>query len=107
MSLTDDGARPHHLASLAPRVARGTDLIQPAKGRRQVFSLGQGTLSSRLACAIEIKDHPGVSRSIHQASGLLLVGVGREGAALEIVEKEGTEGFDRFRCQRRQKARER
>src|SRR5437660_8015502 len=54
VGLTDDGARPHHLASLAPRVARGTDLIQPAKGRRQVFSLGQGTLSSRLACAIDI-----------------------------------------------------
>ena len=90
VSLADDGAGSHHLPALAPGVARGTDVIQPAKGRRQVFSLGQGTLASCLACAIDIKDDPGVPRSIHQASSLFLVGVGREWAAEQIVAKEGT-----------------
>src|SRR5579875_1696961 len=46
VGLADDGARPHHLASLASGVARGTDFIYPAKRRRQVFCLGQGALSS-------------------------------------------------------------
>jgi hypothetical protein len=39
VGLADDGARPHHLPALAPGVARGTHLIQPAKGRGQVFAL--------------------------------------------------------------------
>src|SRR6266566_5444470 len=41
VGLADDGARPHHLPTLAPGVARGTDVIQPAKGRRQVSVWGK------------------------------------------------------------------
>ena len=65
VSLADDRARSHHLPTLAPPVARGTDLIQPAKSRGQLFSLRQGTPSGRLTCAVNVKDDPSVSRSIH------------------------------------------
>jgi hypothetical protein len=64
VGLADDRAGPHHLPTLAPPVARGTDLIQPATSRGQFFGLGQGALASGLSCAIEIKNHPCVSRSI-------------------------------------------
>ncbi len=40
VGLTDDRARPYHLPTLAAPVARRTDLIQPAKGWRQVVALG-------------------------------------------------------------------
>src|SRR4030095_5738959 len=40
VGLTDHCARPHDLPTFAPPVTRGTDLIQPAKSRWQVFSLG-------------------------------------------------------------------
>ncbi len=40
VGLADHGARPHDLPSLTPGVAGGTDLIQPAKGRGKVFTLG-------------------------------------------------------------------
>ena len=40
MSLADDRARPHHLLALAPGVASRIDLIQSAKGRGQVVTLG-------------------------------------------------------------------
>src|SRR5712692_2269755 len=51
---------------LPPPVAGGTDIIQPAKGRGEFFYLGQGALAGRLTRAIDIKDHPCVSCSIHQ-----------------------------------------
>jgi len=40
VSLADDRARPHHLLALAPGVASRIDLIQSAKGRGQVVTLG-------------------------------------------------------------------
>jgi hypothetical protein len=75
MSLRNHRARPDDLPALAPRVARGTDLIQPAKGRGQFFCLRQGALAGRLARPIDVKDHPAVSCSIQQTSALPLVGV--------------------------------
>ena len=107
MSLADDRARPHHLPTLAPRVARSTHVIQPAKGWRQLVGLRQSSLAGRLPRPIDVKDHPAVTFSIHQLSGLLLVGVvgsvggGREWATLEIIKKEGAESFNRRFCQRR------
>jgi hypothetical protein len=47
--------------------------------------------------AIDVEHGPGVSRSIHQPSGLLVV---REWASEQIIEKECTQGFDRFLGQR-------
>ena len=85
--LTDDGASPHDLPALAPPVARSTDVIQPAKGRGQGFCLGQGALPGRLTRPIDVKDYPGASCSIHQASGLLLR---HKRATEQIVEKEHT-----------------
>src|SRR5712691_5059270 len=67
MSLADDGARPYHLPAFASGVAGSTHLIQPAKRRGQIFSLGQGALAGGFSRAIHVKDHPGVSRSIHQS----------------------------------------
>jgi len=55
-------------------------------------------LPSRLPRAVDVKDHPAVSRSIHQPSGLLVVG---EWASQQIIEKEHAQGFDRFLRQRR------
>ena len=104
VGLTDDGARPDDFPPLAPRVARSTDVIQPAKGRGQVFGLGQGALAGGFPRAIDVKDHPVVSRSIHQAPGLLARW--REWAAEQIIEKERAQGFDGLLGQRRQKARE-
>jgi len=54
-------------------------------------------LASGLTGAIDIQDHPRLSRSIHQPTRLLVirvVGVGREWAALEIIEKERAQGFN-------------
>ena len=100
MSLADDGARAHHLPPLAPPVARRTDLIQSAKGWGQVLALRQGTLASGFTRAIDVKDYPARSCSIHQAPGLLLMGGIGEGAAEQIVKKEGAQGFNGFLRQR-------
>jgi hypothetical protein len=110
MSLADDGARPDHLPALASGVAGSTHVIQPAKRRGQVFSLRQGARAGGFSRAIEVYDHPGVSRSIHQSPSLLLVcvvGVGREWATEQIIEKERPQGFDGGLGQCRHKARKR
>jgi hypothetical protein len=62
--LTNDRACPHDLPPLAPRVARSTHVIQPAKGRRQLFGLGQGALTGRFSRAINIKEDPRIPSSI-------------------------------------------
>ena len=77
--------------------------------RGQSFCLGQGALAGRLTRPIDIKDHPGVSCSIHQAPGLRLVGVVgvvQERATEQVIETERAQGFDGCFGQRRQKARE-
>jgi hypothetical protein len=71
MGLTDHSAGSHHFPALAPGVARGTDVIQPAKGWRQLLGLGQGALTGGFARAIKIKDHPRVPGSIRQPARLL------------------------------------
>jgi hypothetical protein len=48
--------------------------------------------------AIDIKDYPAGSGSIHQPSGLL---VGGEWATLEIIKKERAQRFNGCFCQRR------
>ncbi len=47
VGLADNGASSHHLPPLAPFVARRTDVLQPAKGWRQVFGLRQSSLRGR------------------------------------------------------------
>ena len=96
----------HDLAALAPPVAGGTDIIQPAKGRGEFFYLGQGALAGRLTRAIDIKDHPCVSCSIHQTPDFPGWRLIRERAAEQIIEKERAQGFDWRLGQRCQKARE-
>ena len=53
VGLADDGARPYHLASLAPGVASSTHVIQPTKGRRQLVGLRQRSLAGCLPRAID------------------------------------------------------
>jgi hypothetical protein len=98
MDLTDDGARSHHLPTLAPGIASRTHIIQPPKRWGQLFGLWQGPLPGRFPRAIEVKDHPRLPCSIQQLSGLL---VGGERTTREIIEKEGAQGFDRLLGQRR------
>jgi hypothetical protein len=106
VGLADHGPRAHHLPALAPRVAWSTDIIQPAKGGRESFALGQSALTGRLSRAIQVKDHPGGSGSIQQIPGVWFVRAAPKRAAEQIVEEEGTQRFDRLRGQRGQKARE-
>src|SRR5581483_3906651 len=102
VGLTTDGPCTDSLPALAPPVARGTHVIESAKGRRQVFGLRQRSLARCLTCSITVKNHPGVSRSIHQSPGLLLR---HDRTAEQIVEKERASGFHGFRCQRCQTGR--
>ena len=101
VGLTDDGARPHDLPALAPRVARGTHVIQPAKGRRQSSVWGK----ARWRAASRVPSMSKTTQSFPVRStrppGLLLVRVVREWATLEIIKKERAQGFDRRLCQRR------
>jgi len=48
-------------------------------------------LASRLPCAINVKDDPGVSRSIYQPSGLLVVG---DRTTQKVIEKQRAQRFD-------------
>src|SRR5260370_40311080 len=75
MSLRNNRACTDDLPTLAPGVASSTHVIQPPKGRGQVFSLWQRTLTGRFTRAIKITDQPLAARSIHHAPGCLL---GRE-----------------------------
>ena len=93
MSLRNRCARANNLPALAARVTRRTDLIQSTKGRRQGLSLGKRALAGGFPRAVDVKYHPGVSRSIHQSSRLLVV---REWAAQQIIEKERAQSLDRF-----------
>jgi len=85
VSLTDDGAGTDNFPSLAPRVTSSTDVIQPSKGRWQLFCLGEGALAGSLTGAIDVEDYPRGSLSIHQAACLLLL---RERAAEQVIEKQ-------------------
>src|SRR6266516_255303 len=104
VGLTDDGAGTHDFPSLAPGVARGTDLIQPPKGRWQFFCLGKRALAGSRTSAIDSKDNPRSSLSIQQATCLPLFG---ERAAERIIEKQRAQGLDWCLGQSHQKARER
>ena len=86
-----------HLSAFASSVARRTDVIQSAKGRRQGVSLRKRTLAGGFSRAVDVKHHPGVSRSIYQPSRLL---VGRERARKQIIEKERAQSLDWFLRQR-------
>ncbi len=57
MRLQKRGAGAHHFPSLAPLVARSTDLIKTTMRRRQRWEVGKGSLASRLFGAIDIHDH--------------------------------------------------
>src|SRR5947209_4072545 len=104
MSLRDDGARPDHLPTLAPRVARRTDLLQATLCWRQRFCLWQGPLAGGLPRPIDVKDDVCVACSIDKRACVsLCVQRARE----QISEKERAQGFGGLRGQARQKARER
>jgi hypothetical protein len=90
VSLADDSPRPYHLSALAARVSGSTDVIEPTKRRGQIFGLGQGALTGRLPCPINVEDHPGVSRTIYQPAGLL---VGREWPIEQIIKEQAAQGF--------------
>src|SRR5947209_12361965 len=101
MSLRDDGARPHDLPTLAPPVARSTNLSQATLWWRQVLCLWQGSLPSGLPRPIEVYDHVVVASSIEQLAGVpLFVQRTRE----QIGEKERAQGFGRLPGQAGQKA---
>jgi hypothetical protein len=55
-------------------------------------------LAGGLPRPIDVKDHPGVSCSIHQFSSLL---VGSEWATKQIIEKKRAQRFNGRFCQRR------
>src|SRR6266566_4851922 len=101
VSLRDGGSGTDDFPPFAPSVARGTDLIQPAQGRRQIRVLGQGPLAGGLSRAIDIKDESGLSLSIHKLASLPLWA---QRAREQIVEKERAQGFDGLWGERRQKA---
>ena len=48
VGLADNGAGTNHFSPFAPGVARRTDVIQPPKGRWQLFCLRQGSALGRL-----------------------------------------------------------
>ncbi len=83
--------------SLAAPVARSTDLIQSAKRGRQLVGLGKRALAGGFTCAVNVKDGPGVSRSIYQSSRVLIV---RKWTSEQIIEKEHAQRFDGFLSQR-------
>src|SRR5579859_5062530 len=97
VGLTNDGSCSYPLSTLAPGVARGTHVIQPAKRRGQIVDLRQGALTDRLTRAVNVKDDPGIACWIQQASHLLVVS---KRATEQIIEKEGAQGFNRRLGQR-------
>src|SRR5207249_4966610 len=101
VGLQDGGAGTNDLPTLAPGVARGTDLIQATLGSRQLQVLWQGALAGYLSGAIDIKDKSGLAHAIQQLTCLPLL---RERARKQVVEKECAQGFGGRRRQRRQKA---
>ena len=90
--------RPDDFSPLAAAVARRTDLIQSAKSGRKIVGLGKSALAGSFPCAINIKDDPGLTCSIHQPSRLL---VGRERTAQQIIEEECAQRFNGYLRQRR------
>ncbi|HEY1351158.1 MAG TPA: hypothetical protein VGF67_16180 [Ktedonobacteraceae bacterium] len=104
LSLRHRGPRPDRLSACAARVSRRTHLVQSTKRGRQVVGLGKRALAGGFPRAIDVEHGPGVSCSIHQSPGLLVVG---ERASQEISEKKRAQGFDRFLRQRRSQTRER
>jgi hypothetical protein len=64
-------------------------------GRGKVFTLGECARARGFTRPIKVKDHPGVSCAIHQASGLLLAGGRGEWATLEIGKSTGCVGLRR------------
>jgi hypothetical protein len=86
MSLRNGCARPNHFPTLAPKARqehRPHPTIDQAGGRSSVW--GKAAYAGGLTGAINVEDHPGVALSIHQPSGLLVVG---EWASEQIIEKE-------------------
>src|SRR5258706_6159867 len=71
MGLQECRAGADHFATLAPRVARCTDLIKTTMGRGQLRTLRQGTLSCSLSGAVQIEDHPALSLPIPQPTSTL------------------------------------
>ncbi|MFL5657381.1 MAG: hypothetical protein ACJ8CB_24770 [Ktedonobacteraceae bacterium] len=91
VGLRDNGARPDDLSTLAPGVARSTDLIQATLWGRQFLYLRPRPLPSGLPRPINVKDHAGVAFSINKGAGVSLCG--KPGAPADRRER----GCARFR----------
>jgi hypothetical protein len=74
-------------------MGKASRLILQARGSSSVC--GNARLSGCLPRPIDVKDHPAVSCSIHQPSGLL---VGEERATEQILKKEGAQAFNGRFC---------
>src|SRR5579883_976554 len=85
MRLRYRGPRPDHFPALAAPVARGTYLIQPARGWGKVIRLRKRTLPSRFPRAVDVEDRPAPTCSIRQTPSLL---VRSEWTAQQVIEKE-------------------
>src|SRR5205823_11984235 len=68
MRLQKRRAGAHHFPSLAPLVARSTDLIKTTMRRGQRWEVGKGSLASRLFGAVHIHDHILLVATIPQAA---------------------------------------
>src|SRR5258708_38394722 len=101
MSLEHSCTSPDNFPSLASRVARGTQRAQTPRWRRPIHCLGQGTLAGRLSRAIDVEDEEVVALSIPQSAWLFLF---HERTSQQILQKEGSQGFDRSLVKRGEKA---
>ncbi len=101
MGLQNGGAGAHDFPTFAPSVPRGTDLLQASLRCWPVRGLGQSALAGRLARAINVEDHSLSACSINKPADLALVA---QRASQQIVEKQGTQGFDRLRGEARSKS---
>jgi len=103
MGLQERGAGPHDFPPLAPRVARGTDRLQPPLWRGQIQPLRQSTLACGLPGAVQIEDHPSLPSPVPQTSHPL----GGSRASQRVLQEHATQRFHTRLVQGRKKATER
>lgn len=96
MGLRNSGPRADGLTPLAPGVTRSTNLSHSPRRCWAVRGLRQSALADRLARAINVEDHSLFARSINNPADLAFVA---QGESQQIGEKQGAQGFDRFRGQ--------
>src|SRR5579885_1085670 len=103
VGLQDSRAGTHHLTPFASGVARGTHLSQATLRLWKMISTGQGALAGRLTGPVDVEDPPLLALPIPESGDL---GVCTQRSDQQIGQKQGTQGFDHWRCQSRQRPRE-